>query len=67
MELLYLIAMNASSDSVKSRELGYEKKQWDFSFNIQGNDNQFHEFLNNTNSGKSVEKKLITLEPKLKK
>jgi uncharacterized membrane protein YkoI len=52
------IAIKASPGSVKSSEIEFEMKQWVYSFDIQGTDNQIHEVLVNAKTGRVVENKV---------
>lgn len=52
------IAMKMVPGTLKSSELEFEKKQWVYSFDILGGDNQIHEILINAKSGKIVENKI---------
>jgi hypothetical protein len=52
------IATKAAPGIVKSSEVEFERKQWVYSFDIQGSDKQIHEVLVNAKTGKIVENKI---------
>jgi uncharacterized membrane protein YkoI len=52
------IAMKTAPGSVKSSELEFENKQWVYSFDILGRDNQIHEVQINAKTGNLVENKI---------
>lgn len=49
------IALRDAPGTVTSSELEFERKQWVYSFDVQGADRQIHEVLVNARSGKIIE------------
>lgn len=56
------IALKASPGKIKSSELEFEKKQWVYSFDIEGSDGKLHEVLVNAKAGNVVENKIESAE-----
>jgi uncharacterized membrane protein YkoI len=49
------IALREAPGTIASSELEFERKQWVYSFDIRGADQQIHEVLVNAQSGKVIE------------
>ena len=60
MERAKEIATHNSPGTVKSSELEFEKKQWVYSFDINGRHTKIHEVLVNAKTGKIVSSTIET-------